>query len=201
MMANVIRGMKNFFETGQMPLAVNETVIVLIPKKNEPEFLRDFRQDFGSWGHGTRSDTQAALSQEAGAGVTGGGEASELAMSSGIARCHGHVGVCEHTSDLHLDLELVRGVPSLQGTGSGPRAHLKRGSEPVGGANIFFPCFFMNFVPWYSEAVGRPCQCTRGGPRSVRDAIVHGVPDGTVTRNSSQWLVTAWQESQGLRQS
>jgi hypothetical protein len=34
-----------------------------------------------------------------------------------------------------IDLELVCGVPGLQGTDSGPLAHLGRGYEPAGGAN------------------------------------------------------------------
>jgi hypothetical protein len=46
---------------------------------------------------------------------------------------------------LRLDLELICGVLSLQGTDSGPQAHLRRGSEPTGGANIFFPCCFSKF--------------------------------------------------------
>jgi hypothetical protein len=39
---DVIRGVRKFFETGCLPPSVNETAIVLIPKKNEPEFLKDF---------------------------------------------------------------------------------------------------------------------------------------------------------------
>jgi hypothetical protein len=35
---------------------------------------------------------------------------------------------------------LYAGVPGLQGTDSGPWAHLRRGREPAGGAKIFFPC-------------------------------------------------------------
>jgi hypothetical protein len=46
---------------------------------------------------------------------------------------------------LRPDLELVRRVPGLQGTDSGPRAHLRRSSEPVGGANILFPRRFSEF--------------------------------------------------------
>jgi hypothetical protein len=46
---------------------------------------------------------------------------------------------------LRFDLELVRGVPGRQGTDSSPRAHLERGSEPTGGANIFFPRRFSEF--------------------------------------------------------
>jgi hypothetical protein len=46
---------------------------------------------------------------------------------------------------LRFDLELICGVPGLQGIDSGPRAHLGRGYEHVGGANIFFPCCFSEF--------------------------------------------------------
>jgi hypothetical protein len=68
----------------------------------------------GSWCHGTRGSTRAALSrdsgagatghvaaalsQEAGTGATGGVAALELPVPLGITRCHGHVGACEGTS-------------------------------------------------------------------------------------------------------
>jgi hypothetical protein len=40
---DVVRAVRNFFDTGQMPAGVNETTIVLLPKKEEPELLKDFR--------------------------------------------------------------------------------------------------------------------------------------------------------------
>ncbi|KAK1694231.1 hypothetical protein QYE76_010928 [Lolium multiflorum] len=40
---DVIRVIKEFFATGHMPELVNEIVIVLIPKKDNPELLSDFR--------------------------------------------------------------------------------------------------------------------------------------------------------------
>jgi hypothetical protein len=43
MKSNIIWGVQKFFETGDMPAIVNETTIVLIPKKIEPEVLNDFR--------------------------------------------------------------------------------------------------------------------------------------------------------------
>jgi hypothetical protein len=39
----VTRGVQDFFATGKMPPGVNETSIVLLPKKDEPELLKDFR--------------------------------------------------------------------------------------------------------------------------------------------------------------
>jgi hypothetical protein len=42
MKSNVIKGVNKFFKSGHMPPAVNEMTIVLIPKKDEPEFLKDF---------------------------------------------------------------------------------------------------------------------------------------------------------------
>jgi hypothetical protein len=39
---DVIRAVKSFFNTSQMPPGVNETTIVLLPKE-EPELLKDFR--------------------------------------------------------------------------------------------------------------------------------------------------------------
>jgi hypothetical protein len=43
MKLDVIRGVKSFFDTGHMPPAVNETAIVLLPKKDDPELLKDFQ--------------------------------------------------------------------------------------------------------------------------------------------------------------
>jgi hypothetical protein len=43
MRADVIRGVKRFFETRHMPPAMNQTAIVLIPNKDEPELLKGFR--------------------------------------------------------------------------------------------------------------------------------------------------------------
>jgi hypothetical protein len=40
---DVVTVVKNFFATGVMPSGVNDTVIVLLPKKDEPEELKDFR--------------------------------------------------------------------------------------------------------------------------------------------------------------
>jgi hypothetical protein len=42
MKSDVIRGVKSFFNTCHMPPAVNETAIVLLPKKDDPELLKDF---------------------------------------------------------------------------------------------------------------------------------------------------------------
>jgi hypothetical protein len=33
----------HFFDTGEMPVGVNGTAIVLMPKKDEPEWLKDVR--------------------------------------------------------------------------------------------------------------------------------------------------------------
>jgi hypothetical protein len=40
---DVVRAVQHFFTTGVMPDGVNDTSVVLIPKKNEPETLKDFR--------------------------------------------------------------------------------------------------------------------------------------------------------------
>jgi hypothetical protein len=39
----VINAVKVFFVTGRMPDGINETAIVLIPKNEQPETLKDFR--------------------------------------------------------------------------------------------------------------------------------------------------------------
>jgi hypothetical protein len=40
---DVITVVRNFFDIGQMPEGVNETTIVLLPKKEDLECLKDFR--------------------------------------------------------------------------------------------------------------------------------------------------------------
>jgi hypothetical protein len=40
---DVVKAVKNFFDTGQMQEGVNETTIVPIPKKDNPKVLKDFR--------------------------------------------------------------------------------------------------------------------------------------------------------------
>jgi hypothetical protein len=41
---------------------------------------------------------------------------------------------------------LYVGVPDLQGTDSGPQAHLGRGNEPAGGTNYSTPRSVINFL-------------------------------------------------------
>ena len=40
---DVVKGVMEFFDSGAMPTGVNETVIVLIPKGNEPQTVKDYR--------------------------------------------------------------------------------------------------------------------------------------------------------------
>jgi hypothetical protein len=48
---------------------------------------------------------------------------------------------------LVLTQSLYVGIPDLQGTGSGPRAHLERDYEPAGGANSSKPhSVILNFL-------------------------------------------------------
>jgi hypothetical protein len=42
MKPDVVTGVKRFFQNGQMPSGVNDTSIVLLPKKEDPEQLKDF---------------------------------------------------------------------------------------------------------------------------------------------------------------
>jgi hypothetical protein len=41
--ADVIRAVKEFFSSGEMPEGVNDTAIVLIPKTQQPLELKEFR--------------------------------------------------------------------------------------------------------------------------------------------------------------
>lgn len=40
---DVIKAVRDFFESGKMPEGVNDTIICLIPKGNEPQHLKDYR--------------------------------------------------------------------------------------------------------------------------------------------------------------
>jgi hypothetical protein len=65
-----------------------------------------------------------------------------------------------HASSFVLTWNLYAGVPGLQGTDSGPRAHLGRGSEPTGGGNISFPALL--FGTLYLGIVHREFGFTNG---------------------------------------
>jgi hypothetical protein len=39
----MIAAIEEYFRTGRMPDGINDTMIILIPKKQSPIFLRDFR--------------------------------------------------------------------------------------------------------------------------------------------------------------
>lgn len=41
--SDVVSAVQNFFKEGTMPEGLNDTVIVLIPKGNDPKCLKDFR--------------------------------------------------------------------------------------------------------------------------------------------------------------
>jgi hypothetical protein len=55
---------------------------------------------------------------------------------------------------LCLELELICGVPGLQGADRGLRVHLVRGCEPVGGANFLTPLSVI--LSFYSAVDGEP---------------------------------------------
>jgi hypothetical protein len=40
---DVVKGVQDFFEMGIMLQEINDTLIVLNPKKEEPDLLKDFR--------------------------------------------------------------------------------------------------------------------------------------------------------------
>jgi hypothetical protein len=60
--------------------------------------------------------------------------------------------VCAPVFSSILTWSLYAGVPGLQGTDSGPRAHPGRGHEPVGGASILSRATFLSFVHCGFEA-------------------------------------------------
>jgi hypothetical protein len=82
---------------------------------------------------GARGGSGAPLSREAGASATG-----HVDMRACLFFC--------------LNLELVRRIPGLHGTDSGPRTHPGRGREPAGEANILSCATFLSFVRCGFEA-------------------------------------------------
>jgi hypothetical protein len=65
-----------------------------------------------------------------------------LSREAGAGTAVAHGSVWTHILPFVFAWSMYTRVPDLQGTDSGPQAHLGRGSEPAGGANIFFPAWF-----------------------------------------------------------
>jgi hypothetical protein len=85
-----------------------------------------------------------------------------------------------------LDLDLVCRVPGLQGADRGPRAHLRRGCEPVGGANFLTPRSII--LSFYSAVDDRPREVpeleVRECPPSTLRNVDSGPPGGTGAEGS-----------------
>jgi hypothetical protein len=81
-----------------------------------------------------------------------------------------------HVSPFVLIRNLYAGVPGLQGTDSGPWAHLGRGSEPVVGPTSLFPRCFLELCILIFEAGVWFYLWTRGDPGLARDAAAHEAP-------------------------
>jgi hypothetical protein len=124
--------------------------------------------------HGTCGGAGALPIREAGSGAAGHMTASKPTSTGRPVPVLWDMWWCVVARPaLYLDLKLVRGVPDLQGTNSGPRAHLRGGSEFAGGANIFFPrvAFLKFHLGGWSGSVPLPAntrQCLVDAPcRSV----------------------------------
>jgi hypothetical protein len=118
----------------------------------------------GVWCRGTCGDVGALLCQEAGSGAMG------------------HVAMPEHSRAGRRGLVLwdltyvfCVGVPGLQGTDSSLRAHLGRGSEPTGGANIFCHMQLLRYLylsalmRWYGSTNGHVATVDWHGSTEVHD--------------------------------
>jgi hypothetical protein len=91
-------------------------------------------------GHGTCGSTGAHLGRQARSRAAGHMEVPELtSIERRGLELQGTWQRVDARPAPYLDLKLVCGVPGLQGTDRGPRAHLGRGSEPTGGANSSVP--------------------------------------------------------------
>jgi hypothetical protein len=90
------------------------------------------------------------------------------------------------------------GILDLQDTDNDPRAHLRRGSEPVGGANIFFPHGFLkcSLDCWCDSAplplnrcahpIGVSCQSITADKRAIV-AVLRW--QGPVTAQQASWVL------------
>jgi hypothetical protein len=132
-------------------------------------------------GHGTRGSTGAHLSKEVRFGATEHVAAPEPTSAWRCGpklqlvwwRVYARPAPC-------LDLELVCGVPDLQGANRGPRAHLGRGYEPAGGANFSTPRSII--LSFYSAVEGAPTtnvKTSTTSPREMPELKVQERPPST----------------------
>jgi hypothetical protein len=93
-----------------------------------------------AWSCGTLGGSEAPRSREAGSKVVERmADLSPLTWGARIQSWGTCGNVWMHASPLVLTWSLYAGVPDLQGSDSGPWAHLVGGCEPPSGANIFLP--------------------------------------------------------------
>jgi hypothetical protein len=88
------------------------------------------------------------------------------------------VGACDlHASPFVLTWSLYAGVPGLQGTDSGPWAHLGRGCEPAGGANFSAPrSVILIFLLGSRRRAHHQRENVDGGPPGGAEAEGSGAP-------------------------
>jgi hypothetical protein len=85
-----------------------------------------------------------------------------------------------HVSPFVLTWNLYAGVPGLQGTDSGPRGHLRRGSEPAGGANFLAPrSVILIFCSAVDEAPTINVKTSTAGPQEVPELKIWEHPPST----------------------
>jgi hypothetical protein len=79
-----------------------------------------------------------------------------------------------HALLLVLTKSLYAGVPGFQGADRGPRAHLRRCCEPVGGTNFLAPRLII--LSLYSSIDGVNMKTSTAGPREVPELKVRERP-------------------------
>jgi hypothetical protein len=83
---------------------------------------------------------------------------------------------------LVLDSSLYAGVPDLQGTDSGPLAHLGSGNKTIGRANIYFPR--LAFLRFYFDNYLSSSLAAQGPKKkSVEKHTAHSGPLGVIARS------------------
>jgi hypothetical protein len=132
-------------------------------------------------GHGTRGITGAHLNKEVRFGTV---DHVAAPKPTSAGRCGPKLQLAwQHVyarSAPCLNLELVCRVPGLQGADRGPRVHLGRGCDPVGGANFLAPrAVILSFYSTVDGTSTTNVKTSPTGPRELPELKVQERPPST----------------------
>jgi hypothetical protein len=147
---------------------------------------------------GTHGGPGAALSWERKREPRGHAASLELPRDENRARAtgtRGSFGAALSWEAAAVVLSLYAGVLGPQGTDSGLWAHLGRGCEPAGGANILSPRSLSESL--CAGILKQWCSATDAWRPTIHVDVV--IARGAVTHRSSPWAVAAQRKSWGPR--